>query len=125
MKRDIDLERKILLKIEEIYDPENRIIESLKIDSFSMPIIAEHCKLLKDQGLIRGYGEEFGDDILLAFHVMNLTAQGYDYLELIRDDVTWEKIKKKVQSDNIPPTINFLSKIAGTFAGRAIKEMVE
>lgn len=102
------------------------MITQLGIAGYPENTIGEHCKLLFQQGLVNNFIEShYLGNKTMNFQIGNLTAQGYDYLELIRDDKTWEKTKKKADVDSIPKTVTFLSKIAGTFAGSAIKEIIE
>jgi len=124
MKRDIDLERKILLKIEEVYEPGQALIDDLSIDDYELPIIAEHCKLLYQQGLIEEYEEIQFLNGFGGFRIKNMTAQGYDYLAMIRNKKDWELLKKQADEKNIPKTINNLTKLGGTFFGAAMKEIL-
>ena len=50
MKRDMELVRLILLKIEEEY--RSTAIYDLKITGYDMETIAYHCKILKEAGLV-------------------------------------------------------------------------
>lgn len=123
MKRDIELERKILLAIEEQYQAGNGSIFNVSVEGYSMPVIAEHCKLLYQQDLIGRYKATSANNQIFSFSVQNMTAAGYDYLELIRNDDVWEKTKKEVEKKKLPKTIEFLAKIAGIFTGNVISEM--
>lgn len=123
MKRDMDLMRKILFAIEEQYQPGDGSIWGLKVEGYDKITIAEHCDLLFQQGFVKTYKPQFGDNTIMAFAVGNITAQGYEYLELIRDDEVWEKIKAKVEEKKLPKTIEWFAKIAGIFTGNAVKEM--
>jgi len=122
MKRDIELERKILFKIEDKYKPGEGSMWGLEIDGYDMPTIAEHCDLLHQQGLIRDYKSFYGNDEIQSFRVGNLTTQGYDYLELIRNNDVWEKTKKEIDEKRLPKTFEVISKIAGVFWGNFFKE---
>lgn len=123
MKRDIELERKVLFAIEEKYQAGDGSIFNVSVEGYSMPIVAEHCKLLYQQDLIGGYNPSFADNHIFSFSVQNMTAAGYDYLELIRNDDVWEKTKKKVEEKELPKTIEVLARIAGIFIGNVISEM--
>ena len=123
MKRDMELIRKILFTIEEQYKPGKGYIWELKIEGYDMSTIAEHCDLLYQQGLVKTYKPQFGDDKIVAFSVGNITAQGYDYLELIRNDGVWEKTKTEIEEKKFPKTIEWFAKIAGIFTGNVVKEM--
>ena len=123
MKRDIELERTILLQIEEEYQAGEKWIFKFSIEGYSMVVVAEHCKLLFQQGLIGDYHEVRSKSGLSLFKIANLTASGYDYLEVIRNEEVWEKTKKEVEEKKLPKTIEFLAKIAGIITGNVISEM--
>lgn len=125
MKRDMELSRTILLKIEEIYEPGTGVMMNHKviIAGYDMPMIAEHCDLLYQQGFLKSYKPMYADNRIHAFAVGNLTASGYEYLELIRDDGVWDKTKKEIEKQKIPSTFETIAKVAGVFVGNIIKEL--
>jgi hypothetical protein len=122
MIRDIELERRILFKIEEEYKAGQGSMFGLDIDGYEQATIAEHCDLLDQQGLIKSYKAYYGGDEIQGFHIGNLTAHGYDYLELIRNDEIWEKTKTKIEEEKLPKTVEVIAKIAGVFMGNFMKE---
>ena len=122
MQRDIELERKILFAIEKEYQPGSGSMWGPKIEGYEMPIIAEHCDLLYQQGLIKEYKPSHAAGGIMGFRVGNLTARGYDYLELIRNNEIWEKTKIQIEEKKLPKNIEVIAKIAGTFMGNFMKE---
>jgi|GEM_PF-5773223 Hypothetical protein (DUF2513). len=68
-------------------------------------------------------GGTLGIIAFMDVRIGNLTAQGYDYLELIRDDDVWEKTKKEIERHKGPNTIEEIAKVAGDFVGHVIKGM--
>jgi hypothetical protein len=123
MKRDMELMRKILFAIEEQYKPGEGAMFDPKIDDYEMQTIAEHCDLLYQQGLIKDYKPFFGNDEIQAFRIGNLTAAGYDYLELIRNNEVWEKTKNEIVEKQRPNTVEEIVRVAGVFVGNVIKEL--
>ncbi len=124
MKRDIELERKILFEIEEKYQPGHFKIKNFSVDGYSRDLVAEHCRLLFEQGLISDYSPlDDGLGELISFRNSDLTARGYDFMEMIRKESDWKKIIKKVEEKELPKTTENIAKIAGIFIGNAIKEM--
>jgi hypothetical protein len=121
MKRDMDLQRKILLAIEGKYKPGDGTISNLTIDGYDFNTIAEHCSLLYQQGLIKSYKSSWADNRIIVFFVGNLTSEGYDFLELVRSDEVWEKTKKEVNKKKLPETIEEFSRVAGLFIGGVVK----
>lgn len=83
MKRDLHLIKKILLKIEEEY--ENTTLFGLKIEGYTTQQIANHVELLYGEGLISYYKGQYGGNKLWGFTVGNLTNEGFNYLDTIRD----------------------------------------
>ena len=79
MKRDMELMRKILFKIEEEYKPGHQFISDLAIDGFNYDrsTIAEHCDLLCQQGFVKEYVVTAvnGHRGIHSFRIGNLTAQ--------------------------------------------------
>ena len=124
MKRDIELERKILFEIEDKYQPGHLIIRDFSVDGYSRGLVAEHCRLLFEQGLISDYSPlDDGRGELITFTISDLTAHGYDFLEMIRKESDWKKIIKKVEEKELPKTTGNIAKVAGIFFGNAMKEM--
>ena len=124
MKRDMELMRKILFKIEDEYKPGEGSIENLEVDGYDKNTIAEHCDLLHQQGLIKSYSE-FRNIMnqIHDFNIGSLTNEGYDYLELIKNNEIWEKTKQEIQAKRLPDTFEHIAKISGTFIGNVIREL--
>jgi hypothetical protein len=95
MKRDMDLIRLILRKVEASENPYG--LEKMpQIDGYSLPQISYHTKLLCDAGLIEAHpidemGVEFTD-----FMDMNLTWAGQEFLDATKDDSLWKKAKETI-----------------------------
>ena len=123
MKRDIELERKILLKIEKEYEPGSLTIFGLEVENYPPLVVAEHCRLLHDQGLVNEYKPSVTLSGILDFEVGDMTAKGYDTLELIRNEKAWKKAQKTAEEKEVPQTMENIATIAGVFIGNVIKEM--
>jgi hypothetical protein len=65
----------------------------------------------------------YEDDCLSEFYIGNLTSKGFDFLEKIRDEKTWEKIKLKANEEKLPKTVETITRIAGVFLGNMLKEL--
>ena len=105
----MELIRKILFKIEELYRGES--IYKLKIDDYEQWIIKEHCKLMYQQGLIEYVNDDDMDNSPF-FYVGNLTNDGYDYLEKIRQDTVWNKTKEVITKKGLPMILDVVKKVA-------------
>lgn len=124
MKRDMELMRKILFEIENKFEPGIEVMHGIKIEGYEMVVIGDHCELLYQAGLIKDYKPTRGGmgNKLLLFSIGNLTNRGYDYLELIRSDQTWEKTNEEVNKKNLPQTIETYGTIAASIAGAFMRE---
>ena len=113
MKRDMDLVRKILLKIEEEYI--STAIYDLSIDGYDMETVAYHCKILHEAGLVSDYGAQYGDDEIYAFGVGSLTWEGNEYLDKVRDDSIWNKTKEAITKKGLPMVFDTIKTISAAF----------
>ncbi len=122
MKRDMDLVRKILLKIEENNDEAGT--SDLVIDKYSHEMIAYHCKMLCEEGLVDYYDPSYADGGLDSFSVGNLTWEGHDFLDSIRDDSHWNKVKKIIAEKGLQMTIGVIKIISKALLDMAVNEVL-
>ena len=92
MKRDMELIRKILVAVEDHPEPDGSV--PLRFDGYSDQEVSYHVKLLSDQGLIEATDCRSLQDFSLK--ARSLTWGGHDFVEAIRDDTRWNKVKKWV-----------------------------
>lgn len=112
MRRDMDLIRIILLKIEEVYVPNAQPLFNIKIDGYDFDTIVEHCRLAEEADLITGFKPIYGGGKIVVFSVGRLTNYGYDYLVKIRNDEVWNNTKEIMNANNIPFEINAINKVS-------------
>lgn len=98
MKRDMDLFRQILFKIEENPEMDGtrefypNSPEEIGIFDHSTEEVAYHIKLLIEAGLVDG-----AVTVYMPMQIIrNLTNEGHDFLDDIRDDTIWQKVKERV-----------------------------
>lgn len=113
MKRDMDLVRKILLKIEEEYV--STPIYNLTIEGYDMETVAYHCEILHEAGLVSDYEAQYGDDEIVIFGVGGLTWEGCDYLDKVRDDSIWQKTKSAIKEKSLPLIFDTIKTISSAF----------
>lgn len=118
----MELMRKILFAIEEQHLPGTSGLINMEVEDYSMPVIAEHCELLNQAGLVSFYQSEFADNEIDFFEVGKLTNEGYDFLELIRNEETWHKTKEEVKKNKLPETIESISEVAAAILGAFLRE---
>lgn len=100
MKRDWDLCRKILLKIEDEYI--DTAIMNLTVEKYSKEVVAYHCNIMYEAGLISSFNSKYADNHIYFFCVGGLTWEGHEFLEKIRDESFFEKIKKEIKKNAVP-----------------------
>ena len=110
MKRDMDLVRLILLKIEEEY--KSTALIDLKIDGYDKETIAYHCKILCEAGYISNYNPIYAGDKLWDFSVGSLTWEGNEFLDKIRDNSFWHKTKEVITKKGLPLVVDTIKTVA-------------
>lgn len=123
MKRDMDLCRKILFKIEEEF--KSTAIYNLNIDGYTMEEVAYHCNLLYKAELISDYKGQYADDSIYSFGVSSLTWEGHDFLDKIREDTVWNKTKSTIKDKALPMTIDVIKNIANTVISSLVEGAIK
>jgi hypothetical protein len=97
MERDLDLVRLILLKLEEHDD--GLSYDDEVFSDYEKSVVVAHFKLMKEAGLIEaGFFSADGDPYWIG-EAVRITWDGYDYLNSIRDDSVWRKVRDVVKSE--------------------------
>lgn len=117
MKRDMDLVRLILLKIEKDYV--STALYNIEIDGYDKETVAYHCKILYEAGFISDYSARYADNELYIFAVGSLTWEGNDFLDKIRDDSTWHKTKEEIKKKGLPLVVDTIKTISTAFISGA------
>ena len=116
VKRDMDLIRNLLIKVEEVYEPGAGSINfsKIRIDGYDDKVIAEHLLLKKEAGLIRNINAKQYVTGSTMLSIGNLTNEGYDTLEKFRNDTVWNKTKEIARDKGLPMLIDIFSQVAST-----------
>ena len=112
MKRDMDLQRKILFHVEESYEPSDFPCCEVQIDGYAPNVIKEHCTLLIDAVLLNQANRNALDLSMSGVYVGNLTNAGYDFLDKIRQDTVWNNTKEIIVKKGLPLIPQTIGKIA-------------
>ncbi len=119
MKRDINLIRTILQRVE-IYEDPTGLNEIPQIDGYTSAQVSYHMKLLYDAGLITArVGDVWDPDT--EFQFINLTWYGQEFLDVTRDDILWEKAKDAV----IKPVASFTFEILFAWLKAQVTEFLQ
>lgn len=97
MKRNDDLLRELLLRVEE-RDGQSYDFE---VEGHSKDEVNYHLALLVESDYLRGNvlrtgTLEPGSSGIMDVHVDQLTMEGHDFLDAVRSDDVWDATKKKV-----------------------------
>ena len=116
VKRDMDLIRNLLIKVQEVYEPGAGSINfsKIRIDGYDDKVIAEHLLLMKEAGLIRNINAKQYVTGSTMLSIGNLTNEGYDTLEKFRNDTVWNKTKEIARDKGLPMLIDIFSQVAST-----------
>lgn len=97
MKRNLDLIRDILLRIEDISNGTRLIcVEDFTDLCDDRHYISYHLELLEDAGYIVVIDHPYTDDYK-DFALTRLTMLGADYLDSVRNNSIWVKVKDKLE----------------------------
>ncbi len=104
MKRDLDLIRQIMLTLEEKMEygknfKSAQLIEVMQDKTLSAEKLAYHIGLLVESDFIKAKEQKYYGDEPTDYLINTITSQGQDFIDTIRQDTTWNKIKDK--SSNI------------------------
>ena len=110
MKRDMDLIRLILLRVEE-QDPNTSSYESITIDGYTSGEVREHIKLLANAGMISDVYHDLDGNVW----VRSITWDGYDYLDKVRDNTIWKKTKDTIKEKGLPLIFDTIKTISSAF----------
>ena len=106
MKRNFDLVRRIMTRIESVhpgsFTDETTYLQDLGSE-YEPATIYAHIELLLEENFIKGKIHKNPDDIIDAFRITGLTWKGHDFIDAARDESIWSKAKDSV----LKPTASF------------------
>lgn len=115
MKRDLNLLRSMLLRIEELDSTKHKITISSFLDLCDNPaIISLHIELLIDSYFIEA-SEPIYRRTIKDFLIYRLTSNGYDYLDAIREPSIWQKTTNKLLEVGGTATLDVVKDVASSF----------
>ena len=123
MKRNMDLVRTLLLKLEQLPIRPGGIVHlvpnaaEIAIDGFSPDEIEYHLSLLQEAGLL----ECSDSQPMVGIMFRRLSWTGHDFVDSIRDDEIWRKTKKGAEATG-SFTFELLSDLAKGFIKTKIQE---
>ena len=125
MKRDFDLVRELLFYFEQKPDLSPVLYTAPPlIEGYSQDAIKHHLILLYQGGLVDGepMRSSTSDRIIDMRAVFALTWDGHEFLEKIRSNSAWEKVKKQALSAGYGLTFQALASVASWFVQQALEK---
>ncbi len=92
MKRNPELIRKILFEVE----GQDGLIGDIIIPGYLPDVIGKHVHLMSEDGLIDAKFASIHGQSVPIYSICGLTSAGYDFLDAIRDDSKWPRLKEKI-----------------------------
>ena len=123
MKRDMDLIRALLLKLESLQIRPGDIVtitpddEQIAIDGFDVDQIDYHLSLIREAELI----EDLESQPMIGICYRRLSWQGHDFLNSVRDPKIWEKTKNGAEAAG-GFTVDLMKDLAKGFVKKQIEE---
>ncbi len=119
MKRDMDLLRALLLKIEEL-PPAGDFTGNIEIEGHTPEEVAYHAQLAQDAGLIVARFLPPTN----YFFAQRLTYAGHEFLDAAREEKLWNKAKQTVLSNAGTLTLEALKTALSLLMQQAAKGMI-
>lgn len=93
MRRDMDLLRLLLLKLEVLHEDAHSIsvyqYDELMVEGFNQDQVAYHLDLATEAGLV----DQGGKGVMNGFMFRRLTWEGHDFVDAVRDNDIWKKTR--------------------------------
>ena len=113
MKRDMDLIRAILLKIES--EAHGRAPDTLEIDGYTQEEIGYHATLLGEAKLAEVFDITTFQDLSPKAKIIRLTWQGHEFLDSARENSTWNQAKDLIANKVGGATIQIWIAVLNSF----------
>lgn len=116
MKRDWNIIRGVLLKLEDAPTP-NTTVSSRNFPEFDEQVVAYNMRLLKTAGYVNAMIRESstGDGLILGAVVKSMTPAGHELLDTIRNDTVWAKVQERFKSQGLDMTFDLVMKVGKKF----------
>lgn len=111
MKRDWNLIRQILLKLEEKPDTSGTIHPN-QLTGYDEETVSEHMRLLSEARLIEVTGVRHNRNVPTFCMARALTWQGHEFLDAVRNDSVWYRIGSLAKEKGIELTLDSIKQLA-------------
>ena len=117
MKRNWDLIRSILLKLESQAEAIGSLYPN-GITGFDSETVSYHFKLLQSAGLIEA--RDYYSPNELSLVAQSLTWQGHELLDKIRNDTVWNGLKTTIKSKSLDLSLDTIKQVAQTIISQML-----
>lgn len=124
MRRDMDLIRELMLKLESAKCEPNSVYifdaddEEISVEGYSADAIKYHLLLIAEAGLV----DQRGRGAMEGFVFSRLTWVGHDFVDSVRSPEVWAKTKKGAEAAG-GFTVDILKDLAKGFIRKQIEEL--
>lgn len=123
MKRDWDIIREILIRLEES-DIEKGCLRLSSFPQKRAHEISYHVELLIEAGLVHGKVSKTLGPGPYDFMAIRLTWSGHEFLDAIRSDTIWQKTKSSFLSKGLSMTFDLVKSVAVDAASAYLKTTI-
>ena len=120
MKRNWDIIREILTRLEEMPDTDS-VLQPPNFPSEKAFEYSYHAKLLIEAGLVDGKMSRTLGGGPTYFFIQRLTWNGHEFLDSIRSDTVWEKTKRTFAEKGVDMTFDLVKSVATDIAAVLIR----
>ena len=111
MKRDMELIRKLLFYFEQKPDSGHVVVPP--IEGYEEVVIKYHCRLLYEAGLLNCEPVKSStSDRVISVVSFDLTWAGHEFLDKIRSESTWNRIKAQAREKSLALSFNIVNELA-------------
>ena len=122
MKRDIELIRQLLLKLEDqkIVPNLTRSLRpaDLQIDGYDIDVIVLHLDMLTNSPYLKNSKIDTGGNLLF----MGISWEGHELIDAIREKDVWKETLENARKNGSTETISFIFEIAKSVIKKQLKE---
>jgi|WetSurMetagenome_2_1015567.scaffolds.fasta_scaffold267502_1 hypothetical protein len=110
MKRDWDVIREILQKVEELEHDKVLVLGDFEKERWG--IVSYNAYLMSDAGLINMKCIKSYADAIKSFSITGLTWEGHEFFASIRSESIWKKTKSKIIGKGGSMTFDIIKTVA-------------
>lgn len=125
MKRDMDLVRAILLRMEAV--PEDEPAPNpFEVEGSSEKVVGHHVYLMAQAGLLDAVEITLMSDLTKQAMPTGITWEGHDFIETMRSQEVWERTKQAMKDaggGGFSMMLEFGKKVAEGFMKKKLKDL--